>query len=85
MSVCVCVDAGARLMSTEQQVFFPSENVQANPNQPALDGNNSRSLDHVARRAPRASPRGNFQSVRRVSPSRVAHRQTEPPSELFTK
>ena len=82
MCVSVCVDAGACLMSAEQQLF--SENVQANQNQPALDGNNSRWLDRVARRAPRTSPRGNFQSVRRVSPSRVAHRQTEPRSELFT-
>ena len=61
--VCVCVDAGARLLSTDQQLFFLSENVQANPNQPALDGYNSRSLDRIARRAPRTSPRGNFQSV----------------------
>ena len=79
--VCVCVDGGLRLMSTEQQLFFPSENViKANPNQPALDGNNSRSSDRIARRAPQTSPRGNFQSVCRVSPARVAHRQTEPPS-----
>ena len=37
MSVCVCVGAGAVYMSTEQQLFFPSENVQANPNRPALN------------------------------------------------
>ena len=37
MCVSVCVGAGARLMSTEQQLFFPSENVQANPNRPALN------------------------------------------------
>ena len=37
VSACVCVGAGARLMSTEQQLFFPSENVQANPNRPALN------------------------------------------------
>ena len=29
---CVRVGGGACLMSTEQQLFFPSENVQANPN-----------------------------------------------------
>ena len=50
--VCVCVGAGTRLMSTEQQLFSPSEIVQADPNRPALDGNNSRSLDRIARRAP---------------------------------
>ena len=29
--------AGTRLMSTEQQLLFPSENVQASPNRPALN------------------------------------------------
>ena len=33
--MCVTVGvAGARLMSTEQQLLFPSENVQASPNRP---------------------------------------------------
>ena len=83
--VCVCVRAGARLTSTEQQLLFPSKNVQANPNRPALDGNNSRSLDRIARRAPQTSPHENFRPVCRHSPSRVACRQTERPSGLFVE
>ena len=35
--VSVCVGAGARLMSTEQQLFIPSEKVQANPNRHCKD------------------------------------------------